>query len=252
MMHGCWQGKTRYCAMVQGRQRRRRPPHRPRLTGPEHQDRGVPRLPRGVASPLARSFHADAPAHVLDEPTATLDARAERRIPDQFITLASRRAALIITHRLANACCADRIVVTDTSRIVETGTYRELLQWPGGLFAELHRLQEHSAPISAETSASISSCSILSATLRTSSGPLAERSDSRTRSRSGCDKDIGHLHRTNRPFTRKIRTASRRTGRERKPHRMHAWTGPSSPKRWTCCRTRRAAGSARPGGPPPA
>jgi ATP-binding cassette subfamily B protein len=91
---------------------------------------------------LARSFHADAAVHILDEPTAALDARAERQVFDQFRTLAAGRTALVITHRLANARIADRIIVMAHGRIVETGTYRELLARPDGLFAELHRLQD--------------------------------------------------------------------------------------------------------------
>lgn len=91
---------------------------------------------------LARSFHADAAVHILDEPTAALDARAERQVFDKFRELAAGRTALVITHRLANARVADRIVVMAGGRIAETGSYRELLARPGGLFAELHRLQD--------------------------------------------------------------------------------------------------------------
>ncbi|MBT2409626.1 ABC transporter ATP-binding protein [Streptomyces sp. ISL-12] len=91
---------------------------------------------------LARSFHADAAVHILDEPTAALDARAERQVFDQFRELAAGRTALVITHRLANARVADRIVVMASGRIAESGSYRELLAKPGGLFAELHRLQD--------------------------------------------------------------------------------------------------------------
>ncbi|WP_439947147.1 ABC transporter ATP-binding protein [Streptomyces sp. BBFR109] len=91
---------------------------------------------------LARSFHADAAVHILDEPTAALDARAERQVFDQFRELAAGRTALVITHRLANARVADRIVVMAHGRVVESGGYKELLARPGGLFAELHRLQD--------------------------------------------------------------------------------------------------------------
>ncbi|MGW2492566.1 ATP-binding cassette domain-containing protein [Streptomyces sp. NPDC001606] len=90
---------------------------------------------------LARSFHADAAVHILDEPTAALDARAERQVFDQFRKLAAGRTALFITHRLANARIADRILVMANGRIAEVGTYQELLRRPGGLFAELHQLQ---------------------------------------------------------------------------------------------------------------
>ncbi|MYV44282.1 ATP-binding cassette domain-containing protein [Streptomyces sp. SID2888] len=91
---------------------------------------------------LARSFHADAAVHILDEPTAALDARAERQVFDRFRELADSRTALVITHRLANARVADRIVVMADGRIVESGSYQGLLARDGGLFAELHRLQE--------------------------------------------------------------------------------------------------------------
>ncbi|MFD8911152.1 ABC transporter ATP-binding protein [Streptomyces sp. NPDC059575] len=90
---------------------------------------------------LARSFHADAAVHILDEPTAALDARAERQVFDTFRQLATDRTALVITHRLANARTADRVIVMANGRITESGTYEELLARPDGLFAELHRLQ---------------------------------------------------------------------------------------------------------------
>ncbi|MEU6201161.1 hypothetical protein [Streptomyces sp. NPDC047061] len=48
---------------------------------------------------------------------------------------------MVITHRLANARIADRIIVMRDGQVTETGNYQELLA-SGGLFAELHRLQE--------------------------------------------------------------------------------------------------------------
>ncbi len=90
---------------------------------------------------LARSFHADAAVHILDEPTAALDARAERQVFDKFRELANGRTALVITHRLANARIADRIIVMADGRITESGTYKELLA-QDGLFAQLHHLQD--------------------------------------------------------------------------------------------------------------
>ncbi|MFJ6841318.1 ABC transporter ATP-binding protein [Streptomyces griseoluteus] len=90
---------------------------------------------------LARSFYADAAVHILDEPTAALDARAERQVFDRFRELAADRTALFITHRLANARIADRILVMKEGRISEEGSYEGLLA-AGGLFAELHHLQD--------------------------------------------------------------------------------------------------------------
>ncbi|MFE9250964.1 ABC transporter ATP-binding protein [Streptomyces sp. NPDC007088] len=90
---------------------------------------------------IARAFHRDAPVLILDEPTAALDARAEHQIFQRLRQLSEGRAALFITHRLANARLADMIVVLRNGSVTETGTYNELLS-SGGLFAELHRLQE--------------------------------------------------------------------------------------------------------------
>ncbi|WP_267912068.1 ATP-binding cassette domain-containing protein [Streptomyces sp. AV19] len=91
---------------------------------------------------IARAFHRDAPVIVLDEPTSALDARAEHRILSRLRELAAGRTALFITHRLANARTADRIIVLRDGTVAETGTYPELLARDGGLFNELHRLQE--------------------------------------------------------------------------------------------------------------
>jgi ATP-binding cassette subfamily B protein len=91
---------------------------------------------------IARGFHRDAPVLILDEPTAAFDARAEHQVFSRLRALAAGRAALFITHRLANARCADRVVVMHAGRIVESGTYTDLLHRPNGLFAELHHLQE--------------------------------------------------------------------------------------------------------------
>ncbi|ARZ72622.1 endonuclease VII [Streptomyces albireticuli] len=91
---------------------------------------------------IARAFHRNAPVIVLDEPTSALDARAEHRIFSRLRELAAGRTALFITHRLANARTADRIVVLRDGAIAETGTYPELVARDSGLFSELHRLQE--------------------------------------------------------------------------------------------------------------
>lgn len=90
---------------------------------------------------IARAFHRDTPVLVLDEPTAALDARAEHQVFSRLRSLSAGRTALFITHRLANARVADHVLVLDKGTVVETGTYASLLR-SGGLFAELHALQE--------------------------------------------------------------------------------------------------------------
>ncbi|MGW2305865.1 ABC transporter ATP-binding protein [Streptomyces sp. NPDC001809] len=93
---------------------------------------------------IARAFHRNAPVLVMDEPTAALDARAEHRIFTRLKNLAAGRATLFITHRLANARLADRIVVLEGGRIIESGTYRELVgRGTDSEFYKLLQLQEH-------------------------------------------------------------------------------------------------------------
>ncbi|WP_344812807.1 ABC transporter ATP-binding protein [Microlunatus aurantiacus] len=89
---------------------------------------------------LARSFYRDAPLVILDEPTASLDPRAEHEL---FTTLRSAlrgRTALFISHRFATVRGADRIYVMHEGRVVEQGTHEELIRI-AGRYAELYRLQ---------------------------------------------------------------------------------------------------------------
>ncbi|WP_258017396.1 ABC transporter ATP-binding protein [Streptomyces noursei] len=90
---------------------------------------------------IARAFHRDAPVLILDEPTAALDARAEHKVLSRLAQLAAGRTVLFVTHRLANTRLADHILVLKDGHIVENGSYEQLLAG-GGLFEELHRLQE--------------------------------------------------------------------------------------------------------------
>lgn len=89
---------------------------------------------------LTRAFHRRAGLLVLDEPTANLDPLGEYRIFKGLRRLAEDRAVLLITHRLTNVAVADRIVVLDRGRVVQTGTFAELTAAPG-LFRELWTYQ---------------------------------------------------------------------------------------------------------------
>jgi ATP-binding cassette, subfamily B, bacterial len=89
---------------------------------------------------LARSFFRDAPLVIMDEPTASLDARAEYELFEIMRELFRDRAVLLISHRFSSVRMADRIYVLDAGRVVQTGTHDDLLA-AGGLYSELFGLQ---------------------------------------------------------------------------------------------------------------
>lgn len=89
---------------------------------------------------LARAVIADPRILILDEATSSVDTRTEALIRSALARLLPGRTALVIAHRLSTVRDADRILVVDAGRIVEDGTYAELLS-AGGAFARLHAAQ---------------------------------------------------------------------------------------------------------------
>ena len=89
---------------------------------------------------IARALLKDSPVLILDEATAALDNESERRVQQELATLMKGRTTLVIAHRLSTIENADRIIVLDRGRIVETGNHRELLA-RAGLYAALHGMQ---------------------------------------------------------------------------------------------------------------
>jgi ATP-binding cassette subfamily B protein len=89
---------------------------------------------------LARAFMRDAAILVLDEPTASLDARTEYETFSHMKELTEGMMALFISHRFSTARLADHILVVENGNLTECGSHAELLA-VGGSYAQLFKLQ---------------------------------------------------------------------------------------------------------------
>lgn len=89
---------------------------------------------------IARALLRDSPILLLDEATSALDAESEQLVQQALDRLMKSRTTLVIAHRLATVRQADRILVLDGGKLVESGTHDELSK-AGGLYARLAALQ---------------------------------------------------------------------------------------------------------------
>jgi ATP-binding cassette subfamily B protein len=88
---------------------------------------------------FARALVADAKILVLDEATANIDSHTEQQIQEALKRLLEGRTGIVIAHRLATVRGADRIIVLQNGRVVETGPHNALVA-AGGLYARLYAL----------------------------------------------------------------------------------------------------------------
>jgi subfamily B ATP-binding cassette protein MsbA len=89
---------------------------------------------------IARAVLIDAPVLILDEATSALDTESERLVQKALANLMANRTSIVIAHRLSTIRKADKIVVMERGRIIETGTHFELLE-TGGTYKKLYEMQ---------------------------------------------------------------------------------------------------------------
>ncbi|HPF03934.1 MAG TPA: ABC transporter ATP-binding protein [Bacteroidales bacterium] len=89
---------------------------------------------------LARALFRDAPVLILDEPSSALDADTEYEIFSRFREIVRGRTSILISHRFSNVSLADRIIVLDRGKIVETGSHDELIN-KKGLYYKMYSKQ---------------------------------------------------------------------------------------------------------------
>jgi subfamily B ATP-binding cassette protein HlyB/CyaB len=91
---------------------------------------------------IARALVNNPRILIFDEATSALDYESEHAVMSNMRAICHGRTVLIIAHRLSTVRMANRIVVVDKGRIVETGSHDELVRRPGGQYARLYQLQQ--------------------------------------------------------------------------------------------------------------
>lgn len=89
---------------------------------------------------IARAVLINAPVLILDEATSALDAESERLVQKALTNLMKNKTSVVIAHRLSTIRKADKIVVMEKGRILQSGTHQELLE-KGGTYKKLYELQ---------------------------------------------------------------------------------------------------------------
>jgi subfamily B ATP-binding cassette protein MsbA len=88
---------------------------------------------------IARALYKNAPILILDEATSALDTESEQAVQQAIGRLTADRTSIVIAHRLSTIQHADRIIMLESGRVLESGTHAELLA-KGGAYSHLYQL----------------------------------------------------------------------------------------------------------------
>lgn len=89
---------------------------------------------------IARAVLTNAPVLILDEATSALDAESEKLVQQALANLMQNKTSIVIAHRLSTIRKADKIIVMERGKVIETGNHNELLE-KGGVYRKLYELQ---------------------------------------------------------------------------------------------------------------
>ncbi len=94
---------------------------------------------------IARAIIKEAPILILDEATSALDTQSESNVQNAIELLRKGRTTIVVAHRLSTVLNADRIIVLDQGRVVQSGTHQELIKLPGLYQVLYEKMQEPAA-----------------------------------------------------------------------------------------------------------
>ena len=89
---------------------------------------------------IARAFYEEPPVLILDEPTSAIDAEAEYEIFNNLEKQYKNKTLILVSHRFSTVRNANKIIVIDHGKIVESGSHKELMSL-GGEYSKLFSIQ---------------------------------------------------------------------------------------------------------------
>src|SRR4029078_9160116 len=111
------------------------------ILGTDYEDGELPSGGQWQKLELGRAPYQDAPVLIMDEPTSAIDAEAELEIFDNLAAEYRNKTLILVSHRLSTVRKADRLIVIEGGRVVESGTHETLLDSAAGRYRSMFTAQ---------------------------------------------------------------------------------------------------------------